>query len=432
MKKLPSVVIVGRPNVGKSTLLNRIYGKREAIVEERPGVTRDRKQVTAEWQGTEFSLVDTGGWLVGGSALDKKVSKQSEMAMADADVVLFVVDATVGITDEDTQMVRLVRKVDAPVILVANKVDAEVHELEIWGLVRLGLGEPYPSSAVHGRGVGDLLDAIVSNLSDEGFGEDEPEERVFSIAIAGRPNVGKSTLFNQLIGEERSVVHDMAGTTRDTVDTTVSTVIGDVKFLDTAGMRRKSRIDEDTEYYSTVRALKSIDGADVALLVIDAEEGVTNQDQRLAERIDAAGCPIVLVLNKIDLLSTEQREDISYQIERKLTFLPDVPVHRTSAMSGKGVEKLLPSLSFALDAYQTRVPTRMVTDVVRRAQQAQPAPAGARILYATQGATDPPTFTMFANKAIPDHYLRYIERELREQCDLGATPVKIRVRRRND
>ncbi len=432
MSELPTVVIVGRPNVGKSTLLNRIYGKREAIVEERPGVTRDRKQVDAEWQGIKFRLVDTGGWLAGGSALDKKVSKQSEKAMTEADVILFVVDATVGVTDEDSQMVRKIRSAEAPVILVANKVDAEAHENSIWDLYSLGLGDPYPSSAMHGRGVGDLLDEITSHFPNQAFEEESEEERIFSIAIAGRPNVGKSTLFNQLIGEERSVVHDMAGTTRDTVDTIVTTRIGDVKFLDTAGMRRTSRIDEDTEYYSMLRALKSIDGADVALLVIDSTEGVTNQDQRLAERIDAAGCPIVVVLNKMDLLSTEEKEILNHQVERKLNFLPDVPVHRTSAVSGKGVDKLLPSLSFALDAYTTRIPTRKVTDIIRRAQQAQPAPAGARVMYATQGATDPPTFTLFSNRSIPDHYLRYLERELREKCDLGSTPVKLRVRRRNE
>ncbi len=432
MSELPSVVIVGRPNVGKSTLLNRIYGKREAIVEERPGVTRDRKQVEAEWQGIRFQLVDTGGWLAGGSALDKKVSKQSEKAMTEADVILFVVDATVGVTDEDSQMVRKIRSADAPVVLVANKVDAEAHENSIWDLFSLGLGDPHPSSAMHGRGVGDLLDEVTSHFSDQVPEDEDDEERIFSIAIAGRPNVGKSTLFNQLIGEERSVVHDMAGTTRDTVDTIVTTRIGDVRFLDTAGMRRTSRIDEDTEYYSMLRALKSIDGADVALLVIDSTEGITNQDQRLAERIDAAGCPIVVVLNKVDLLSTEEKEVLTHQLERKLNFLPDVPVHRTAAVSGKGVDKLLPSLSFALDSYTTRIPTRKVTDVIRRAQQAQPAPAGARVLYATQGATDPPTFTLFSNRAIPDHYLRYLERELREQCDLGSTPVKLRVRRRNE
>ncbi len=436
---LPQVVIVGRPNVGKSTLMNRILGRREAIVEERPGVTRDRKEVEAEWLGRQFRLVDTGGWLAAGTELDRKVSLQAEAAIQRADVVLFVVDAMVGVTEEDSQAARRLRSVDTPLLLVANKVDDEIHQNSIWDLVRLGLGDPYPVSAIHGRGVGDLLDAVVALLPHPETGDVRmvaPDDdsvdpgRIFSIAVVGRPNVGKSTLFNQLIGEERSVVHDMPGTTRDTIDTAVETAIGTVRFLDTAGMRRRSRISENTEYYSVVRSLKAVDKADVALLVIDATEGITQQDQRLAERVDAAGCPIVVVLNKTDLLTTEQREELSHQLDRKLGFLPDVDVHRISALSGRGVPKLLPSLRSALIAYQVRTPTRKVNDIVRLAQQAQPAPGGARILYATQGAIDPPTFTLFSNRNLPDHYLRYVERQLREKLDLGPTPIKIRVRRR--
>lgn len=435
MSRLGEVVIVGRPNVGKSTLMNRILGRREAIVEEKPGVTRDRKEVEAEWQGHQFRLVDTGGWLASGTELDDKVSRQAETALASADVILFVVDASVGVTEEDNQAARRLRSADRPLLMVANKVDDSAHESGIWDLVRLGLGTPYPVSSIHGRGVADLLDEVVKLLPEDTIGaepEETEEERVFSIALVGRPNVGKSTLFNRLIGEERSVVHDMPGTTRDTIDTVVDTEIGAVRFLDTAGMRRKARISEDTEYYSVVRSLKSIDGADVALLVLDATEGVTQQDQRLAERVDAAGCPTVVVLNKTDLITTEQREDLTDQLARKLSFLPNAGVHRISALTGGGVQALLPSLRGALEAYQTRAPTRKVNDVIRRAQQAQPAPAGARILYATQGATDPPTFTLFSNRSIPDHYLRYLERQLRESFDLGATPIKMRVRKRSE
>ncbi len=437
MSSKPQVVIVGRPNVGKSTLLNRIIGRREAIVEQRPGVTRDRKVVEAEWQGREFLLVDTGGWLTGGTAIDKKVSKQAETAMADASVLVLVIDATVGITEDDHQVVRRTRRAGVPVIVVANKVDDDKHNAAVWELVGLGLGEAHPVSALHGRGVGDLLDVIVSHLPPE-IEEPEPEddeaeaERIFSIAIVGRPNVGKSTLFNRLIGEDRSIVHDMPGTTRDTVDTVVNTDHGPIRFLDTAGMRRRARIDEDTEYYSMLRALKSVDGADVALLVIDATEGITHQDQRLAERVDAAGCPIVLVLNKWELLDTETREKLPIAVERKLGFLPDVPVHRISAISGKGVQKLLPSMNIAIESYQKRAPTRKVNEVIRRAQASQPAPDGARVLYATQGATDPPTFTLFTNRTLPEHYLRYLERSLREAFSFGPTPIKMRVRRRND
>ena len=298
----PVVAIVGRPNVGKSTLMNRIIGRREAIVEERPGVTRDRKEVEAFWLDRTFTLIDTGGWITGGDSLDEKVSRQSEQAMFNADVVLFVLDSTVGITEEDAQVADLLRKKVESVIVVANKVDDRNHESSAWELMSLGLGEPATISALHGRGTGDLLDRVIELLPEPvEIIEEEVTEKIVSVSLVGRPNVGKSTLFNRLIGEERAVVHDRPGTTRDAVDTMVETRYGPVRFIDTAGMRRKARIDEDTEYYSLVRALKAVDAADVALLIIDSVIGVTHQDQRLAERVDAAGCPIVVLLNKWDL-----------------------------------------------------------------------------------------------------------------------------------
>ena len=435
MAELPIVAIVGRPNVGKSTLMNRILGQRVAIVEEKPGVTRDRKEVEAEWQGRPFLLVDTGGWMVGGSDLDRKVSNQSEQAIKDADVVLLVVDVKVGVTDEDAQVVQLLRALEVPVHVLANKVDDTSHEALIWELMSLGLGEPLPISALHGRGTGDLLDVIIAELpevpDDDVEQSDMDEgEGVISVALVGRPNVGKSTLFNRLIGEDRAVVHDMPGTTRDAVDTVVDTEIGPLRFVDTAGMRRKSRIDEGTEYFSMVRALKAVDESDVALLVIDATEGVTHQDQRLAERVDGAGCPIVVLLNKWELLDEDRRKDVLYQLGQRLHFLGDSAVLRISALTGRGVHRLLPALEDSIDAYHTRIPTRQVNDVIRRAQQAQPGPHGARVLYATQGAADPPTFTLFANKTLPASYLRYLERQLREAFGLEATPIKMRVRRR--
>ncbi len=431
----PTVAIVGRPNVGKSTLLNRIIGRREAIVEERPGVTRDRKEVDAYWQGREFTLVDTGGWMVGGNSLDEKVSRQSERAVADADAVLFVVDATVGVTEDDARVATLLRSTSVPVLVVANKVDDRVHEATIWELMSLGLGEPAAVSALHGRGTGDLLDRLVEALPDDEpdeVVEEAPGERIVGVTLVGRPNVGKSTLFNRLIGEDRAVVHDRPGTTRDAVDTVVETDTGPVRFIDTAGMRRKARIDEETEYYSLVRALKAIDTADVALLVIDATLGVTHQDQRLAERVDAAGCPIVVLLNKWDLCDAEQREDMMIQVGDKLHFVGEAPVLRISALSGKNVQRLWPALEETIADYRTRIPTRRVNDVVRAAQAAHPAPAGVRVLYATQGATDPPTFTLFANREVPRTWLRYLERRLREDLDLGSTPIKLRVRRRSE
>ena len=432
---LPVVAVVGRSNVGKSTLVNRIIGRREAIVEQRPGVTRDRKTVEAEWLGHHFCLLDTGGWIADGDVLDAKVSKQSELAMAQSDVVLLVLDSTVGVTRDDQQVVNHLRRSKVPVLLVANKVDDASHEHSIWELMGLGLGDPFPVSALHGRGTGDLLDEVVRLLPDgpSDSAEDlDDDPNMFAVALVGRPNVGKSTLFNRLIGEERAIVHDRPGTTRDAIDTIVETDNGPIRFIDTAGMRRKARIAEDTEYYSLVRALKAVDSSDVALLVIDATVGVTHQDQRLAERVDGAGCPIVILLNKWELLDTEQRSKIGVDVERKLGFLGDSPALRISALSGKGVNRLWPAIQTSVVEYRTRIPTRDVNKVIRSAQAAQPAPRGARVLYATQGATDPPTFTLFVNRELPRTYMRYIERRLREAFGLGSTPIKLRVRKRSD
>ena len=431
----PLVAVVGRPNVGKSTLVNRIVGRREAIVEEQPGVTRDRKILEADWNGREFLLVDTGGWLATLDGIDAQVSRQAERAIAEADVVLLVVDATVGVTEEDDRVGRLLQRAGKPVLVVANKVDEAHREADAWTFNRLGLGDPFPVSALHGRGTGDLLDAVVEGLPDVEPDEgDEPAEpagpSLPAVAIVGRPNVGKSTLFNRLIGEDRSVVHDVPGTTRDSIDTVVETDEGPIRFVDTAGMRRKSRIDEGPEYYSLVRALQSIDRADAALLVIDATEGVTHQDQRLAERIDAAGSPIVIVLNKWETLDAERRAAVTADVGRRLEFLGYAPVLKISALTGKGVQKLVPALGQAIDAYHRRVPTGELNQVVQAAQAAHPAPGGVRVLYATQGAADPPTFTLFASRTVPPTYLRYLERRIREHFDFGPTPLKLRVRRR--
>ena len=427
------VAVVGRPNVGKSTLVNRIVGRREAIVEEHPGVTRDRKALPADWNGRDFMLVDTGGWMAGGDSLDAQVSRQAEKAIKSADVVVFVVDATVGVTEDDDQVAGVLRRSRRPVLVAVNKVDNEGREAEIWDFAGLGLGEPIPVSALHGRRSGDLLDAVVAALpADEAEAVEPAEEagpRVPAVAIVGRPNVGKSTLFNRLIGDDRSIVHDMPGTTRDTIDTVVETPDGPLKFVDTAGMRRKSRIGEGAEYYSLVRALQAIDQADAALLVIDATEGVTHQDQRLAERIDVAGSAIVVVLNKWELLDAPAREQVAIDVADRLAFLAYAPVLKISALTGKGAHKLLPALAEAIEAYRRRVPTRELNEVVQAAQTSQPAP-GARVLYATQGATDPPTFILFANRALHPTYVRYLERRIREHFGFGPTPLRFRVRLR--
>jgi GTP-binding protein len=481
---LPVVAVVGRPNVGKSTLVNRIVGRRVTIVEESPGVTRDRKALESEWAGREFTLVDTGGWQMGGLALDKLVSAQAERAVREADIVIFVVDVTVGPTSEDTEVGRLLVRAGRPVVLAVNKVDSEARQSDIWEFMALGFGAPWPVSALHGRGTGDLLDAVVDQLPpvpdqrrpagaqagrdrdfaidgdgegdrggpgdsyesggldvhdddagadrDEGggvFGRDG-EGAPISVAIVGRPNVGKSTLFNRLIGDERSIVHDMPGTTRDTIDTLVETEDGPVRFIDTAGMRRHGREAEGAEYYSMVRALKAIDQATLALLVIDAADGVTRQDQRLAERVDAAGNPIVVVLNKWDLLDNEAKEKVRAQVADMLGFVSYAPAMEISAKTGRGAHRLYPALVNAVEAYRKRVPTASLNRALAAAQAAQPAPHGARVLYATQGATDPPTFTLFTSKQIPPSYLRYLERSIREHFGFGPTPLKLRARRR--
>ncbi|MDP8976458.1 MAG: ribosome biogenesis GTPase Der [Actinomycetota bacterium] len=437
----PVVAVVGRPNVGKSTLVNRILGRREAIVEERPGVTRDRKEVSAEWAGHEFLVVDTGGWLDSDHPLDRQVSAQAERAVDEADVVLFVVDGVVQPTEEDQSVARMLQRSDKAVVLAANKVDAETREADAWAFSRLGLGHPWPVSALHGRGTGDLLDEIVRHLEDlsqdeappgDGpSGTDATQASAPRVAIVGRPNVGKSTLFNRLIGDDRSVVHDMPGTTRDAIDTLVETDAGPVRFVDTAGMRRKSRVGQGAEYYSLVRALRAIDDAHAAVVVIDASEGVTHQDQRLAERVDAAGTAVVLALNKWDTLDTEGRARVRTQMVDRLSFLGYAPVLRISAKTGLGVHTLLPALDQAVEAYHRRVPTAELNAAVQQAQAAQRPPHG-RVLYATQGATDPPTFTLFTSSTLPPTYLRYLERKIRERFDLGPTPVKLRVRPRGD
>jgi GTP-binding protein len=427
----PVVAVVGRPNVGKSTLVNRIVGRREAIVEAQPGVTRDRKLLDAEWAGREFTIVDTGGWLATGDSLDRSVSSQSERAIADAAVVLLVVDTTIGITEDDARVAALVRRLNRPTLVVANKVDGESRDTDMWAFSRLGLGDPHPVSALHGRGTGDLLDEVMARLPAEVPADVGQQEEVVvpSVAIVGRPNVGKSTLFNRLIGDERSVVHDLPGTTRDTVDTLVSSADGDVRFIDTAGMRRRAKEAEGPEYYSLVRALQALDRAHAALLVIDATAGITRQDQRLAERVDAAGNPVVIILNKWELLDADQRAQVSVDLADRLSFLAYAPVLKVSAMTGLGVHRLFPALRASLSASQLRVPTAALNRVVAEAQAAHRSQGG-RILYATQGATDPPTFTLFATKSVPAPYLRYLERRIREHFSFGPTPLVFRVRRR--
>ncbi len=458
-----TLAIVGRPNVGKSTLYNRLVGGRDAVVNPQAGVTRDRKVGVASWGTHTFDVIDTGGWVPVGQVveqssgdtagrggvdaqLDAKVSAQSERAIGEADVVVFVVDVTTGITETDAAYAKVLLRAGVPVALAVNKVDSDARSADVWEFDRLGLGEPWAVSALHGTGVADLLDhcsaAIVDGEAvtaeatgaEGGSGDDAAGDGgsgdAVSVAIVGRPNVGKSTLFNRLVGDDRSVVHDRAGTTRDSIDTVVETEVGPLRFVDTAGLRRKPKVDDDVEYYANVRALNSIQTADVALVVIDSTVGATHQDQRLAERVDVAGGAAVVLLNKWDVANEEQRAETLESMARRLHFMGAAPVLRISALTGRGVHKVLGALAEAMEAHAARVSTSAVNDAIAAAQAAQPAPHGGRVLYATQGATHPPTFTLFANKELPATYLRYLERFLAQRFGLERTPIKLRVRLR--
>jgi GTP-binding protein len=411
-------------------LVNRLAGKRVTVVEEHRGVTRDRKAVEVEWGGLTFDVVDTGGWLEAGDSLEAKVSQQAEAALATADLVLLVVDVTTGMVDEDTHAANWALRSGRPLLLVVNKVDEAQHEASSWEFLGLGAGDPHTVSAQHGRGTGDLLDEIVNRLGEERQIEevaDADDDGALRVAIVGRPNVGKSTLFNQLIGEERSVVHDLPGTTRDAIDTLVQTDVGLIRFIDTAGMRRRAKTEAGLETYAVLRSLDALDRSDIAILVIDATLGATGQDQRLAERISAAGCPSLVVLNKWELVPVDERDAVLATVGEKLAFLGDAPVMKTTATSGKGVHRILPALSIAAADYGKRVPTGALNRAIRDLQIKQPAPTG-KIRYAVQGATEPPTFTLFIAGRLPSTYLRYVERSLRERFSLGSSPLRVRVR----
>ena len=446
---LPTVVVVGRPNVGKSTLVNRVTGRRDAIVEERPGVTRDRTSHVAEWSGETFEVVDTGGWTPGWlpdrDVIDVAVAAQAEIATEEADVVLFVVDVTVGVTEEDAAVADWLRTAGPPVIVVANKADqpgaAAQVRADLADLYRLGLGDPWPVSALHGRGSGDLLDEVVGVLRRSGATERPLEvvPEIPGVALIGRPNVGKSSIFNRLVGSDRVVVDERPGTTRDAVDSVVSFPDGRTyRFVDTAGLRRKKSKQDSTEYYSTVRTVQALDASALALLVIDAGDGVGEQEQKLARQILDSGRAVVVVYNKWDLVDEERRERLEKERDRLLRFVAFAPVVRTSATTGRGLLKLPDLMDAALEQWSRRIPTAMLNDWLAEAviAQAPPMQTGrpVRLRYITQVAAGPPTFRVFATGPVEPGYVRYLERRLRETFGFAGTPldVGIRVRARWD
>lgn len=440
----PTVAIVGRANVGKSTLVNRLAGRRDAIVEERPGVTRDRTTHVAEWRGRRVGLVDTGGWTPGwardDAGLDSAVSAHAEVATQAADLVLFVVDVTVGVTEEDAAAADWLRGAGLPVLLVANKVDNRSLDLQLAELYSLGLGDPLPVSALHGRGSGDLLDEVLDRLGASGALDRPPNdsgEEAPGVALIGRPNVGKSSLFNRLLGEQRTIVDERPGTTRDAVDTLIELDDGrSYRFVDTAGLRRKRRKGEATEYYSSLRTVRALESAAVALLVIDAAEEVGEQEQKLARQILDAGRALVLVLNKWDLVDEYRREWVERELDRLLHFVAWAPLVRTSATTGRGVERLLPAVDAVLQEWSRRIPTARLNEWLADATAASPPPLhggrAVRARYATQVAAGPPVFRIFTTGDLSPGYLRYLERRLREAFGFQGTPIDVgfRVRAR--
>jgi GTP-binding protein len=426
------LAVVGRPNVGKSTLVNRILGRREAVVEDVPGVTRDRVTYDAQWRGRTFTVVDTGGWDPGADGLAAAVSAQAEVAVAAADAVLFVVDTTVGATDADEAVVKVLRRAKKPVILAANKVDDERTEADAAMLWSLGLGEPIVVSALHGRGSGDLLDAILEALPEtpaERFDEEAGPRRV---ALLGRPNVGKSSLLNRLIGEERVLVDSVAGTTRDPVDSLVEVGGETWRFVDTAGLRRRVAHASGAEYYSSLRTQAALDAAEVAIVLLDASEVISEQDQRVIGMVVESGRALVLAFNKWDLVDEDRRPTLAKEIDRELARVQWAPRVNVSALTGRAVDKLAPALRAALDGWETRIPTAKLNGWVSDLIAATPPPVRSgkqpKVLFVTQAGVRPPRFVLFTSGFLEAGYRRFVERRLREDFGFAGTPIEVSVR----
>lgn len=431
---LPVLAVVGRPNVGKSTLVNRIIGRREAVVQDKPGVTRDRVTYEAEWAYRRFKVVDTGGWEQDVLGLDASVAAQAEYAIEAADAVVFVVDSTVGATDTDEAVVKLLRRANKPVVLCANKVDGQSGEADASTLWSLGLGEPHPVSSLHGRGTGDMLDAVLEALPEaphaQTFGNTVGGPR--RIALIGRPNVGKSSLLNKVANEDRVVVNEMAGTTRDPVDELIK--LGGIvwKFIDTAGIRRRVHLQEGADYYASLRTAAAVEKAEVAVVLIDATESISVQDQRIITMAVEAGRAMVIAFNKWDNLDEERRYYLEREIETELGQVAWAPRVNVSARTGRHMEKLVPAIETAIKGWETRIPTGRLNAFLGEIVAAHPHPVRGgkqpRILFGTQAGTMPPRFVLFASGFLEAGYRRFIERRLREEFGFDGTPIHISVR----
>lgn len=433
----PIVAVVGRPNVGKSTLVNRLAESRAAIVHESRGVTRDRSYHDADWNGRSFTIVDTGGIESAKSpdVFAPRIREQALAACEEADVIVFVVDGSVGVTDEDEEVARVLRKTDKPTFLCVNKLDDPEREDATWDFWSLGVGEPRPISAGHGHGTGDLLDDVVAAFPEEG---DEPQEEAdeLSVAIIGRPNVGKSSLANRLSNRNRSIVSDVAGTTRDAIDTVIEWNGRSVRLVDTAGMRRKSQVHEDVEYYSLVRGLQAMDRADVAVLVVDASVGVTEQDQKLVGMAVERGCALVLVLNKWDLVDSEQRrQELDASVAKRMTMAPWAPRINVSALTGRACDRILDIVAAAAETHASQIPTPRLNALLAQLRETGHTVTSGRrrlkVRYGAQTGSEPPVFTFWCNAPdlIDDNYERFLENRIRETFELTGTPIRLRFKR---
>jgi len=429
---LPVLAVVGRPNVGKSTLVNRILGRREAVVEDVPGVTRDRVAYDALWNGRRFTVVDTGGWEPDARGRAAAIAAQADIAMRTADAVLLVVDASVGATETDLAVARVLRRGGRPVLLAANKVDDERTEADVADLWRLGLGEPYPVSALHGRGSGDLLDAVLAALPEAPADREAGASGPRRVALVGRPNVGKSSLLNALTGEARSVVDAVAGTTVDPVDSFVEIGGETWRFVDTAGLRRRVSHAGGTEYYASLRTAAALESAEVAIVLLDASEQIAEQDQRVISMVVDAGRALVLAFNKWDLLDEDSRARLEKDVERELARITWAPRVNVSARTGRSVERLAPALRTSLASWEQRVPTGRLNAWLGELVAATPPPVRSgkqpKILFVTQAGTRPPRFVVFASGFLEPTYRRFLERRLREDFGFVGTPIGVSVR----